>query len=477
MERAKNKAIVDSSSRQEQQLTRKKSYYKIEDCVRSNASKVQYKWQFNKFLEYSHLSEEKIIEIGTANPRELEAIIIAYLNDYLFKKKKLKHSSINTAMAAFLSFCDVNDVVLNKRKIGKFIPPDENNDADRHYTHDEIEKLIQDSDRRFKVVILLLAGGMRVGAVPNLEIRDLTEPEIGDGEITTNQKIYKIMVYNRSKSGRYYTFATPECAEAIDDYLEFRKNRGEDITKKTSPLIREQFDVNDRLQAAQPKKIKLSSIIKIIERNIEKSGINTTGQVMKTNGFRKFAITQMIKSKVDYEVREYLVGHKHSRGLDVNYDRTLEWDRLTEWKKAIPNLTISSAFRNKVKLKKIEGEQAQKIAKQSQEIDILKAQLEASNLQHSNDYKELLRKSDEYQARMFEIMSNMDQFSDEWRKAFRKNADDINDELKNHTFEKNYKKWVEGGQKGRFYLWKSDREAAEAGEITGAYIEENQTEK
>lgn len=41
-------------------------------------------------------------------------------------------------------------------------------------------------------------------------------------------------------------------------------------------------------------------------------------QVMRTHGFRKFAITLMIKEKIDYEAREYPVGHKHSRGLDLN---------------------------------------------------------------------------------------------------------------------------------------------------------------
>jgi len=210
------------------------------------------------------------------------------------------------------------------------------------------------------VIILLLAGGMRVGALPDLELQHLAMPA---GEISTKQKIYKIIVYGRSKNDRYYTFATPECTEAIDEYIDFRKNHGEDITRKTSPLIREQFDINDKLQAARPKEIKLSSIIKIIERNIERAGLNTTHKVMKTNGFRKFAITQMIKSKVDYDVREYLVGHKHSRGLDMNYDRTDEYTRLSEWAKAIPNLTISSSFRNKVKLKKLEGEHEQKLSK------------------------------------------------------------------------------------------------------------------
>ena len=62
---------------------------------------------------------------------------------------------------------------------------------------------------------------------------------------------------------------------------------------------------------------------------------------MRAHGFRKFAISTMIKAKVDYNSREYLVGHKMSRGLDVNYDRTSEEDRLLEFFKAVDLLTIN----------------------------------------------------------------------------------------------------------------------------------------
>jgi hypothetical protein len=49
----------------------------------------------------------------------------------------------------------------------------------------------------------------------------------------------------------------------------------------------------------------------------------------------------MKKAKVDYSDREFLVGHRYSRGLDVNYDRTTEEDRLQEYLKSVDLLTIS----------------------------------------------------------------------------------------------------------------------------------------
>ena len=71
----------------------------------------------------------------------------------------------------------------------------------------------------------------------------------------------------------------------------------------------------------------------------------------------------MKHAKVDFSDREYLVGHKYSRGLDNNYDRTTEEERLLEWSKAIDNLTINQAHRLKKKLRLIEGETNQRIAR------------------------------------------------------------------------------------------------------------------
>gem|GEM_PF-5927101 len=50
---------------------------------------------------------------------------------------------------------------------------------------------------------------------------------------------------------------------------------------------------------------------------------------------------------VSCDFQFHLVGHKHSRGLDIHYDGTIEEDRLTEYVKAIPFLTIDPTQRLK----------------------------------------------------------------------------------------------------------------------------------
>jgi site-specific recombinase XerD len=70
----------------------------------------------------------------------------------------------------------------------------------RTYTHQEISKIIQVSNLRMKVIILLMAStGIPVGALPSLKMRNLEK--IND--------IHKVTVYKVQKN-RIFTFTTPE---------------------------------------------------------------------------------------------------------------------------------------------------------------------------------------------------------------------------------------------------------------------------
>ena len=125
---------------------------------------------------------------------------------------------------------------------------------DRGYTHEEISKLLEIADERSRVVILLLAStGMRIGAIPSLQIKHLQDN--------------KITVYENTKE-EYFTFVTPECKKAIDSYIDFRSRYGEKITDN-SPLVRELFDVRNRFAIKNPKTIGMNALQWII-RDIAK---------------------------------------------------------------------------------------------------------------------------------------------------------------------------------------------------------------
>lgn len=363
--------------------------YDVVDGITAAATRQTYRSVFSLFLERNKIKDRHWLL--QQHPRFIEAQIIDHIR-FLSEERQLTAGSISVAVAAIFHFFEMNDVILNKRKVTRFIPEEQTSSKDRAYKHEEILHMLLKCDERSRVIILLMAStGMRIGAIPGLQIGDLEE--------IAKYDIYKINVYSKFPRDRYYCFCTPETKQAISSYLTYRKRFGDPLATK-SPLIREQFEINDPFAAAHPKPIKLRTIVYIIEEILKRSGLKTK-EVMRSHGLRKHAITMMIKAKLDYSSREYIVGHKVSRGLDVNYDRTSEEDRLAEYAKAIDLLTISPEHRLKKKVSELESEKTGELAR-------LKAQLH-ENQQTMGETKALMKvakaQSDNVMVRMNEVMS------------------------------------------------------------------------
>lgn len=225
---------------------------------------------------------------------------------------------------------------LNSKRIGRYQGEKQRQFTDRAYTREEIHKLVDMLDERMKVIILLFAScGLRPGAIPSLVLRNLQYPD--------DYKPHKITIYEGHEK-QYYCFCTPECSKAINNYLDYRQRSGERLTDN-SPLIRQQFDRNDILQVKNPKPLKLRRINQLLDILLYKSGLHelvhrTEGhkkdirkETARANGFRKYVITQMAESDVDFEVRESLVGH--SLGLSAHYLRHSEQKVISEYLKCV----------------------------------------------------------------------------------------------------------------------------------------------
>ena len=303
--------------------------YKVDEGIPSPNTRLRYRSAFSLFIR--HCRQTDLYLLIQQNPRLIETQIIDYIN-FLSEEKHYARGSICAAVSTILHFFEMNDVILNKKKVSRFLPEDVCDHTDRAYTHEEIQQMLQRCDQRSRVIILLMAStGMRIGAIPALQIGNL--------EKIAEHSLYKITVYANFPRAKYYTFCTPETATAIDSYLAYRQRFGDPLNK-TSPLLREQFEIDDPFVAANPRPIAHRTIAYIVDEILKRSGLKTK-EVMRSHGFRKFAITMMKKAKVDYSDREFLVGHRYSRGLDVNYDRTTEEDRLQEYLKSVDLLTIS----------------------------------------------------------------------------------------------------------------------------------------
>jgi integrase len=146
----------------------------------------------------------------------IESNIILYIV-WLKNEQKLSAITINQYLAAVMHFYAMNDITLNRKKIGRYMGDYIRINKDRGYTYKEISQLIGFCDERAKALVYLLAStGIRIGALPALRLHHLKKISPPH---QYHHQLYQITVYEGTRE-EYYCFTTPECAGAIDTYLE-----------------------------------------------------------------------------------------------------------------------------------------------------------------------------------------------------------------------------------------------------------------
>jgi integrase len=367
-------------------VNKRDSYSNFINAIKSPASRVGYHNSLKRYLSFVKLTNVDDLLLHASSPKLIEAQIIDYI--MALRNNGIAYTTIKSFIAPILTYYTLNDVVLNKRKITRYLGEYRRVVKDRAYTTEEIEKALKTADERMRLIILLLSStGCRIGALPSLTLGNLTKIDYG---------MYKIMIYENTNN-EYYAFCTPEAGQAIDDYLLYRQRSGEKIVfdadadadasshkwePDNAPLIRQQFDINDLLQVRNPKPMDLNALRKILTRHLVKVGLRTvehptepksTKRVRKSvglaSGFRKFVISKFIAAGLNHEIRELLVDH--ATMLDQNYFRPSEEEVLNEYMKAVDFITISNEAR---KDKQIETLKVEKTSWESlrEEVEGLK---------------------------------------------------------------------------------------------------------
>ena len=253
------------------------------------------------------------------NIKTIENSIISYI--LKLKNEGYAYASINLSLAAIIHFYVMNDIVINRKKIGKYLGEHIKTVKDRAYTIEEIKKIVDCCDLKYKIIVTMMAStGCRIGSISQIKLSDIKYLE--------KERLHKIFFYTNSRD-EYYSFTTPECSKNIREYLEFRERCGERL-KSTSPLVRDDFIIDDLLHIENPKPITTDTIEFYLYNTLIRAGIRTVipqtvrgsrkgtrREVSANHGFRKFAHTTMANARLLPEVRELLLGH--SIGLSGAY--------------------------------------------------------------------------------------------------------------------------------------------------------------
>lgn len=327
------------------------------NSVSSSYTRHSYRIYLQKYLQI--VGYHDLTELLSRDHKQVENEIIEFI--ITFKEKGMKYSTIINYIKPVISFCKINDIMLNTKKINRFMPPKIRSKKTTAYTHEQIQRLLDIADERMRAVILLLSStGSRIGSLPGLNVGNLEE--VND--------LYKITIYENEPE-EYTVFCTNEArTSGIEPYLRMRERYGEIITN-VSPLVREQFDKRDPFAIAHPRRVKEPLLARKLTDVAEAAGLRTRvsleeGQkaasvrkeVPVCNGYRRFYSTQLVNSDLQTEKRWLLEGH-NLKANDSSYVKVTNDDLLSQFMKAHDNLLISQEKKLRQRVQKLEVEKSQ----------------------------------------------------------------------------------------------------------------------
>lgn len=309
------------------------------ESLKSKHTKRTYTYHLQKFLKATSLDMGKLLAMDT---KSIETVLIQYIVS--MKERDTSYLTRQLSLAAITSFLSANEVEINKKRVTKFLGEHKKTVDDRPYTREEIAKILTKCDERKRVIILVLSStGMRVGALAEVRIKNMKRID----------NLYQFTLYPGSKKDQHITFCTPECAAAIDSYLEYRRQYGEKITEN-SPLIRDQFDKADPFHAAKGTPLLAQGLGVITHGLLVDAGLRTRStegqkykrqEVMANHGFRKYFATTLTKATKNAFMVETLLGH--DTGLVGTYNKPTDEDKLAFYLTGVNDLTINEENRLK----------------------------------------------------------------------------------------------------------------------------------
>ena len=218
--------MVTTKQQQQQQhqfkLESSPAYINFIDTIHTDHTKIKYVQHLQEFLKFREYTDPTKLLKG--NNQLLESYIVQYIKSE--KERNVSYSTLNSKFSAIKKFYIENDIEsIRWHKIRKILGRKIKKNRDRIYTHQEIQKLLEYADHRMRLIILLLLStGMRISALTALQLHDLLYYK--------DENIYQFKIYSNDIKEEYITFCTPECSNAIQNYLEYRKSKGERLTEK-----------------------------------------------------------------------------------------------------------------------------------------------------------------------------------------------------------------------------------------------------
>lgn len=268
-----------------------------------------------------------------------------------------------------------NEVDISWGLINKMYPREVKSE-DRAYTREEIQDMLAHcTDITDRLIILMFSsGGFRLEAWDYFCWKDIILLPADNWRGGGKYRGAALRVY-RGDPEEYWTFLTPEACNALLLYKKEWRSRFLREPGDDDPLVASaKFDRPRRLRQKGVRSRVDKIVTKIGLRDQLKKGTRRY-EVKLDHGFRKYFNTMMRRAKVNYLDKEDMMGH--TTGLEKNYERYNEEDfeRFSEYEKAIPFLTVSDTERLRLEKRQLVREKTELEIK-NKEMEDMKLEIE-----------------------------------------------------------------------------------------------------
>jgi len=296
--------------------------------IKSSETRRLYNYALKDFQKFH--SDIRLSDILLKDSKDIQMMV----EDYIFHNKEKKHpKTIMCYLNGIKHFFVMNDVLLNWNKLNKFLPERPKPAGQKAYSTEDVREILSlSSSRKFHAIVHVLASsGMRLGSLPDLQIKHLADMTHG---------CKSVLVYPNTKD-EYTTFISQEAVKALDDYFEERKIAGENITSD-SYLIR-----NTKGESEKTSAYSLMMFTNFHTKRKSKRYRSSNNRLEKqTNHAYRKRFNTILKSNDDVNISlvERLLGHSQTVSLDNSYFDPSVDNLFKEYLKGLPSLFIDEKF-------------------------------------------------------------------------------------------------------------------------------------
>lgn len=315
----------------------------FQTSLNTDSTRANYTYWLNCYMKHCKVTDYDALLNDT--PEKVQTDIENYIME--LKRMRSTKALVKATAYSLFHFYGMNRVILNEKIIKKLFPEQETKVGGGAYSTADVRKIIESVDdtkikkhkrwhwrkpRARALVHLIASSGVRLGAIPDLQYRDIEPIE----------DTYSIRVYARTRH-EYITFITPEARIALDEYLSKL-----DLTPDLKI-----FGMNyDALRLCIYRLVKKANVSSITIKEQDECHYNRDeGDVWKhhqrhrldipmAHGLRKRWNTIMKSNKdINNNLIELSLGHT-SIALDEAYLKPTREALFAEYKKGIKDLTV-----------------------------------------------------------------------------------------------------------------------------------------